>query len=318
MENRPDDPLRADGPRPPKRRRAQVDVNPACSPVATSQDFWRPVSSAHDPAALPILEPSAHPSQPPSSPPSACVSPLFPPSAQRPLAQTVTPAQIPPPTCADFPAAHTPPNPQARRRSALARGERSDAGTEVLLQGLLSATPASRRLAALGLVLLLLNGGGDGADKVQRVPASEHDPWWTSSREGPSSPCSSVGSCDSSAGDDDADTACTTGTGAAEPWSSHGCALSAPPAGALAADPVLVGLKRRRENSFASMATAQDTWQSAQEAAAEEPEQEQVAGSGAGEEAQGGQTEEFWQQQRQQLVDAIQTLLGGCAQLQRA
>ncbi|CAI5948611.1 unnamed protein product [Closterium sp. NIES-64] len=273
----PDAAWQADDQRPPTRRKTSHPVGPTCSPAAASQDLWRP------------------------SPPSA--QPSFP--------QPTTPVHVASPTSAHFPTEGTAPSPPVRRRSALARGERGDVETEVLLQGLLSSAPVSRRLAALGLVLLL-NGVGHGAAGVWKASAAEEP----ASMEEPLSPCSSVGSCDLPADHDD-DTACTSSLRAADPWAASQVCASGPLAAPHAADTASIGSKRRRVDSFASLATAQDTWQSAQEAVAEERSQEQMVGSGE-EEAQGGQTEEFWQQQRQQLVEAIQTLLQGCAQLQRS
>ncbi|CAI7886172.1 unnamed protein product [Closterium sp. NIES-53] len=301
----------ADDQRPPTRRKTAHPVAPTCSPAAASQDLWRPVSSAHEPSALPILEPSFRLRSPSPTSIPAFFSPQSPPSAQPSFPQPTTPVHVASPTSAHFPTEGTAPSPPVRIRSALARGERGDAETEVLLQGLLSSAPVSRRLAALGLVLLL-NGVGHGAAGAWKSSAPEEP----APAEEPLSPCSSVGSCDLPADHDD-DTACTSSLRAADPWAASQDCASGPLAASHAADPV-VGSKRRRVDSFASLATALDTWQSAQETGTEERGQEQVVGSGTGEEARGGQTEEFWQQQRQQLVDAIQTLLQGCAQLQRS
>ncbi|CAI6005111.1 unnamed protein product [Closterium sp. NIES-64] len=308
----PDAAWLADDQRPPTRRKTSHAVAPTCSPAAASQDLWRPVSSAHEPSALPILEPSSRLRSPSPTSIPAFFSPQSPPSAQPSFPQPTTPVHVASPTSAHFPTEGTAPSPPVRRRSALARGERGDAETEVLLQGLLSSAPVSRRLAALGLVLLL-NGVGHGAAGAWKASAAEEP----ASAEEPLSPCSSVGSCDLLADHED-DTACTSSLRAADPWAAPQVFASGPLAASHAADTASIGSKRRRVDSFASLATAQDTWQSAQEAGEEERGQDQVVGSGAGEEAQGGQTEEFWQQQRQQLVEAIQTLLQGCAQLQRS
>ncbi|CAI5470536.1 unnamed protein product [Closterium sp. Yama58-4] len=305
----PDAAWQADDHRPPTRRKTAHPAAPTCSPAAASQDLWRPVSSAHEPSALPNLEPSTrHRSPSPTSIP-AFYSPQSQPSAQPPFPQPSTPAHVSPPTRAHFPTEGTAPSLPLRRRSALARGERGNPATEVLLQGLLSSAPVSRRLAALGLVLLL-NGEGQGVAGARKASAAEEP----ASAEGPVSPCSSVGSCDLPADHED-DTACTSSL-RADLWAAPQDCATGSVAVSHAADPV-VGSKRRRVDSFASLATAHDTWQTAQEAGAEEG-QDQVVGSGAGEEEQGGQTEEFWQQQRQQLVEAIQTLLQGCAHLQRS
>eukprot|EP00475_Leptophrys_vorax_P043225 TRINITY_DN8254_c0_g1_i1.p1 TRINITY_DN8254_c0_g1~~TRINITY_DN8254_c0_g1_i1.p1 ORF type:complete len:311 (-),score=-13.38 TRINITY_DN8254_c0_g1_i1:559-1491(-) len=252
------------------------------SPEAVSQNLWRPCSSAQRPVSLPPLEPynllspSASLDVARLSPGALCVPSPVDGGNCNAFAQVSLPSPSPV-SASDLP---------LLVKLATVAGKQNRETTELLLQGLLSSTPLNRRIAALSLVLML-----DGEPQS----TGQCDQMVSDDQEGsPSSPCSSVGSCDDAMGCDDLmDTAVSSNSRAdytEEP--AHVNEIAA--------------------TSYRSFVCAEDV----NEAASHHDGASCCQAPEAPAQQDGGEDDhEFWQQQRRQLVEAIQALLQSGARL---